>query len=516
MRRIFLVGGAAFVGLVKFGNEFRTKMAQVNTMLEDGTNYIPEMTKQVRELSAEFGKAKTELADGLYQVLSAGVPRENAIEFLRVATEAAVGGVTDVKTSVDGLTTVLNAYGMAASDATQASDILFNVVKDGKVNYEELSENIGKIAPTAKVAGVGIQDLSAMIATLVKVEKPERAMTALRQSMFFAAEKGKTLLEVLEGLEGATLEDLIGAGVNKKAAAGIALMASNMGVLRKEMVKFGDTAGAAESAFKKVNAMRHWQKLWQSILVLTSRVGEMIDSKLAPAISIVAERIKKFGTSEKFDAFIDRVKNGAKDIADLIKVLSGVDGADKRREAIRSMGEIIRLSFISGAQDAVNIIAKGLEEAWKLQGERMRKRNIKRLGSAAKGGGTGLIMGAVKGLFGFSGIGKDDEKKDLINKSGTDQAIKDALENYRKIFKDVAPVLAATPPAIKGGNLVTPSTTSTIASAQVSSATSMLSTSDLFTMMQTGQAKATELNELQKQTTLQEEILEAIKEGGIE
>ena len=586
-RRVGLVAGTAFVGLVKFGNQFRTQMAQVNTMLGDGSTLIPKLTKQVRDLSAEFGVAKKTLTEGLYQALSAGIPSGNAIEFLRVATEAAVGGLTDVKTSVDGLTTVMNAYGIAADKARSVSDILFTVVKDGKINYEELSENIGKIAPFAKVAEVGIRDLGAMIATLVKVEKPERAMTALRQSMIFAAKNGKTLLQVLDEFEGKNLQQILAAGVNAKAAAGIALMSANIGVLRKEMVKFQNTAGAADEAFKKVDAMRHWQKIWQSILSVTTRVGEMLDQTLSPAINSLAKKIRNFGKSEQFDKFIANVKEATQDVVNLISVLSG--GGDDARKALKGIGNVFIAIFAVAGEKIANIlktaapiigklIAKGMvsfaADAGKKAGVRTAAREAvtRKMGpdlSKTVPGQVGrktsftkeferrvdemvIRMTALNAAAKERGISTKGLTAAEINLKDKLNALTDSVKDakipssnvgekdkeetaFDKVLKRDEAITLANSKAFErvgGGNIFgldkpekKPLTNfeamvgKEIAAAlalgpmETAKETSMLSIGELFTLMQTGNAKATELSELQKQTVTLDKILVKIDGG---
>ena len=51
---------------------------------------------------------------------------------IRRGDKLATGGVTDVETAADGLTTVLNAYGAEAGSATDVSDALFVALKAGK------------------------------------------------------------------------------------------------------------------------------------------------------------------------------------------------------------------------------------------------------------------------------------------------------------------------------------------------------------------------------------------------
>jgi len=523
-RRVATVGVASFIALIKYGNAFRASMAEVKTMLGDDKSALPELTRQVRELSGAFGLAKKTLADGLYQALSAGVPASNAIEFLTVASKAAVGGVTDVKTAVDGLTSVMNAYGIEAARVSDVSDILFTVVKEGKINFEELSQNIGNIAPFAKVARVGIEDLSAMIATLVKVDKPERAMTSLRQAMVFAAKVGKPLLQVLEEFEGKSLEDLLKAGVTQKSAAGIAIMSNNMEVLRKEMALFKNTAGAANAAFKDVSAVRGWQRLWQTILSITSRVGETIDTKLQPAINRVTAAITSMGKSAAFDAFIKKVGNATQMVIKFFSVMTG--GGGEAGKAFASLGDIITLSFVSGAQQAANILVRGLGAAW----DAFNSKAMKGVKSFASSLWNPLLIAHKQAKF-LSGVGsgKQGAVEDLFDVSGTNERRDAAIDRLGQQLTSFRPKgipsraafgIGGTTAAAQAGGLIglgkgVPNAGGAGLSG-VSASTSLISTSDLATMMQTGGAakRDTEIGELQGINTRLDKIIEL--QGGVE
>ena len=65
----------------------------------------------------------------MYQALSAGVSQEKVKGFLEVAQKGAIAGVTDITTAVDGLSSVVNAWGEDAISAAQASDLIFTAVK---------------------------------------------------------------------------------------------------------------------------------------------------------------------------------------------------------------------------------------------------------------------------------------------------------------------------------------------------------------------------------------------------
>jgi len=534
LKRIGTVGVFAFAGMIRHAAAFRLAMANVQTMLSSDKSMLPELTKQVRELSSEFGLAKDTLANGLYNALSAGVPAGNAIEFLRVASKAAVGGVTDVNTAVDGLTTVLNAYGIEASKVSQVSDILFTVVKEGKINFTELSQNIGTVAPFAKVAQIGIEDLAAMIATLVKVEKPERAMTALRQSMVYAAEQGKPLLKVLDELEGKTLEELMAMGINQKSAAGIAIMSGNIAVLRKELDIFANTAGNANAAFEDVTPAQGWTRLWQTLLAVVSQVGEAIDKSIGPSISRLTERIRELIKDGTVDEWAGKAVEAIKTLAGWIKQFATVakQVIDMRMEIMWvAIAGALGVAGVKAAMFATSLY--GVAKAALVAAGGMSKLTASMLTFKALGAlELFLASGAAVAYFAKTlweshkaTLALIKSQKDLKamesktqEKYGTRNAetlrrIRTTMQGgtdaekatVERMFPEAAAAWkkggkTATAPQVMAGKIGLGSVTpGKIGGGGIGAQTSMLSESDLFTMMQagTGAKRESELSELQ-------------------
>ena len=90
-------------------------------------------------MAVEFGESTEALTNGLYDILSASIPAEKALDVLTVAVKAAKAGMTDTATAADAITTVLNSYGLSAGRAQDVSDLLFTVVKRGKLTFADLS-----------------------------------------------------------------------------------------------------------------------------------------------------------------------------------------------------------------------------------------------------------------------------------------------------------------------------------------------------------------------------------------
>jgi len=148
---------------VKFDYELR----EVMTLTGYSTELHKQLAKEVKALSFEYGMKKQTLVQGYYQAISSGaVDASEALGFMGTASKLAIGGATDVSTTVDGLTTVLNAFGMEADKVTHVSDQMFTAMKYGKTTIEELSRNVGTAAPHAEALGIEFDELLAMTAAL--------------------------------------------------------------------------------------------------------------------------------------------------------------------------------------------------------------------------------------------------------------------------------------------------------------------------------------------------------------
>ena len=186
---------------IKVGRSFEKEWANVTTMLSISQAETENLKHELRMLSPTLGDT-TELAKGMYQVLSASIEPAKAIEFLGEAAKSAKAGVTDTATAVDAMTTVINAYGMEAEAAGEVSDDMFAIVKRGKVTYEELAHALGTVVPIAATVGVSFKDVGAAVATLTRQGVvASKATMQLRQVMMLILGPGAEAMEIMDGLE---------------------------------------------------------------------------------------------------------------------------------------------------------------------------------------------------------------------------------------------------------------------------------------------------------------------------
>lgn len=197
--------GAAITGslglAVKSAMEFGSAMREVSTLTPVVAENLGDYKEQVLAVSAAMGINAVDAAHAMYQAISAGVKPEGITEFLEIAGKTAIGGVTDMTTAVDGLTTATNAWASQGLTAERASDILFAGMKAGKTTVGELSASMFQVAPIANAMGVSMDQVIAATATLTKSGTPTSvAMNQVRASLVALTKGGDGLAPLLENI----------------------------------------------------------------------------------------------------------------------------------------------------------------------------------------------------------------------------------------------------------------------------------------------------------------------------
>ena len=285
-------------GLAKVAISYQKNMAMVSTMLSgESMKWMEEYKVGIKSLSREFGQGTAALSKGMYDLLSASIDPAKAMDVLRIATESAVGGFTDSAVAVDGLTSLMNAYGAAAEDAGKVSDIMFATVKRGKTTFSELAGVIGKMAPTSRAAGVSMEQMSAMFATMTRQGlSAHDAAQKIVSLMRIMAKEGMTLEGILTRFKGKTLEDIIKAGIEARAAAAIVTLTGDIKGFRTDMEVMMDSAGLRMEAFGKAaeTASFRWAKMKETFLATAETLGNILLPSLEKLMASTTNILKKW------------------------------------------------------------------------------------------------------------------------------------------------------------------------------------------------------------------------------
>jgi len=173
--------------IAAFGKVFSTLAAQdfatakVKTLGVEVDTLTPKLATLSNELSGQVSQLG--LLEASYDVASAGFGETSElIDVLKASQLGATGGFSDLATVTDATTSVLNAYGLESDKAAKIVDGFVQTQNDGKIIVQQYAQQIGRLAPIAAGAGVGIDELNAAISSVTATGVPvESTFAGLRQ-----------------------------------------------------------------------------------------------------------------------------------------------------------------------------------------------------------------------------------------------------------------------------------------------------------------------------------------------
>ena len=351
--------GTAVIGLgvksVADFAKFDTGMREVFTLLPGVSQAaMDEMAEQVKTLSTDMGVLPNDVVPALYSALSAGVPQDNVFAFLETAQMAALGGVTDLNTAVDGISSVMNAFGDAVAGPAEASDLMFTAVRLGKTTFEELSASLFQVNPIAAALGVEFADVTAGLATMTAQGVPTSVATTQMSQLFIELSKnGGKAATAFEDMAGKSFQEFVGAGGNVAEAlelmgeaattngvelqdmfgsveAGKAALSLTSGDFAGAIEEMGNSAGATAAAYDTMNGgvARQMATLKAKFSVLMLDIGE----KLAP---LAIKAVDLLLTA--FDKMVPIIENLTPKVKEIVKVVK-----DNLVEAFKTAVDFIK------------------------------------------------------------------------------------------------------------------------------------------------------------------------------
>jgi TP901 family phage tail tape measure protein len=182
------VGITKLIGVVSSGvrsfASFESSMTRIETLVGVSRKEVDRMSDAVRGISIATGRGPQELAEGLFQITSAGLRGAEAMETLEAAARASAVGLGSVTTIAGVATSAVNAYGSANITAETAVGVLLKTVREGKASPEELAGALGRIIPVAAAMGVEFSEVSGIVASMTRIGlSGSESVNALRGAM---------------------------------------------------------------------------------------------------------------------------------------------------------------------------------------------------------------------------------------------------------------------------------------------------------------------------------------------
>ena len=311
------IGTAAAVSAVNFEDA----MAKVSTIADTTEVPLDELRSQILALSSQTGISANEIADNVYNAISAGQKTGDAVNFVTNSTKLAKAGFADAGAALDVLTTILNAYGMEASEVTNVSDMLIQTQNLGKTTVAELSSSMGKVIPTANAYHVQLDQLCVGYAKMTANGVATAESTTYMNSMLNElGKRGTTVSDILKEKTGKSFAELMENGASladvlsilKESAdeqnlsfgdlwssaeagkAGLILLGDSAEDFNSTLAQMRESTGATESAFEKLQT--NSSKINKAVNAVKNTfiiLGGVILDTFSPAIDAVTGGIQK-------------------------------------------------------------------------------------------------------------------------------------------------------------------------------------------------------------------------------
>lgn len=347
LSRAFSAAGTAFtakftmpitaaLGLsAKLSLEFDKAMSKVATIADTTEVPLEQLRTEILALSDDTGIAATDIADNVYNAISAGQKTGDAVQFVANASKLATAGFAESGQALDILTTTLNAYKMESSETQRVSDVLLQTQNKGKTTVAELSASMGKAIPTASAFNVNLENLAATYATttangIATAESTTYINSMIKELGDTSSEVGKILKErtgksfadlMAEGMSlgdalvivrdaGAetnkTMYDMFGSAEAATAAASIA--GDGAAKFAENLDAMNNAAGSTDEAFETMQDTS-WTlaKGMNEVKNVGIKLGDSLVNGLKPHIQRICKALSDF--CEWFDS----LEQGEKD-----------------------------------------------------------------------------------------------------------------------------------------------------------------------------------------------------------
>lgn len=190
---------------VKQAVEFQDSLYLVQKQLGTTGVSINQASSDIEGLAAKYGKNANEVAKSVAGFLAAGFDYQTASSLVTTATRLMIAGELDAGTATDAITKSLAGFRVPASDAAEAAnhvgDVLNKIGDISSGKFGEIVQGFERIAPTAKDAGLSVEETAAQVAVLVDVfGSGEIASTALKSGLLSLLNPSKDAAATLKEL----------------------------------------------------------------------------------------------------------------------------------------------------------------------------------------------------------------------------------------------------------------------------------------------------------------------------
>lgn len=181
-----VTGLAAVLGTyakIKFKN-FESVWLDLVKITEGGEAALVGVEEEVKALADRFGVSMTEITQSVIDFKRAGIDLTDSLKMVGHGLDLASAGNVEMAVSTQYLIQIMKGFRFETEQISHVVDVV-NIVSDKyATTVEELGRALARAAPSAKQAGLSIEELTAVATPIIEIfQSGEEAGTALRRGL---------------------------------------------------------------------------------------------------------------------------------------------------------------------------------------------------------------------------------------------------------------------------------------------------------------------------------------------
>lgn len=161
---------AGLKSLIDSAVQYEKQAALTTTQVENFRYSLQQIEDVGFRVSKAVGVPFEQLQPALFDIFSSmEVSIEQAEELLTTFSKAAVAGNVDIQSASRATIGILNAFQLPLSDLNHLMDVQFQLVQEGIGSYEEWTQRIGLVTPSAVRAGQSVETMTAALAASTRM-----------------------------------------------------------------------------------------------------------------------------------------------------------------------------------------------------------------------------------------------------------------------------------------------------------------------------------------------------------
>lgn len=190
-----------FIAPIKLGMEFDKTMARVGAVSNASAEDLGRLRDKARELGASTVYSASQAAEGMTYLAMAGFKTDDMLKAMPGMLNLASAGQVDLANASDIAASMLNGFGLDASQINRVADTMVNTFANSSTDLQGLGETMKYVAPVAASMGVDLETVAAMAGKLgdnaIRGSQAGTAMRAVFTRLVAPASEGQKALYAL-------------------------------------------------------------------------------------------------------------------------------------------------------------------------------------------------------------------------------------------------------------------------------------------------------------------------------